>query len=725
MSIRSHIGWSLAAGGLCGPLSAQTLITDFPWSTDLTLEQPFTLVNGEQANQWMWGDGTGNPSPCLYIGSDLTSGNAYWGGIDPWTAPLALSRVYAYVDLAIPEYHYAIDLYFDLRVGGDDDDRLEVLVMPADVWPIAGLNPSSLGPGVQAISSGLHGVPLWQTMHYVLSPEYAGRTIRLTFHWRNDWSDAVQPGAAIDNIRVETSPCITPFGLSVTNITTTTAVVEWPTMPTASAFHYELRTAGDPGSGSTGLHAADTVVSEQVLFQGLTPGTYYRLYLRTDCGNGLTAWSAGQTIVTDPACGSAFIDPAGPVENYGPLEHRTYVICPTEPAHSVRVEFSSLAISSGDRLEVFDGAVDTGAPKAIITGGAPTSIISEHNNGCLTFRFVSDAAWYGQGWQGMVTCEPRTGCTVWGTHLEQIDPDAALVEWHCTGGLPPFVVEHGALGWLPGNDVWAGEGGSLVFADTAAVVLTGLQPGMVYELEVRARCDAEEEYVHRSPVVRFQMDAACGYAFTDPGGEQESYPSYGNSVQTICPEDPDRPVSIAFTSFQLEPWYDVLYVFDGPDTLSPLIGSSNPAPLTTPNFGPGGWWGLSNLPETFVSSHPSGCLTTVFISDHTVEYEGWVAEVVCDFVGIPGWGKDGPSFGCAPNPARSGEELTLAFSPGLADIRLIEVLSICGQHLTVVPISWKENEHGVIRLPALSAGVYLLRPYGTLVSRIQARVVVY
>jgi hypothetical protein len=400
------------------------------------------------------------------------------------------------------------------------------------------------------------------------------------------------------------------------------------------------------------------------------------------------------------------------------------VICPTVAAHAVQVAFSVLGISTGDRLEVYDGDEASGAPKAVVTGGAPLTFVSDDHSGCLTFRFVSDAQWYGQGWQGVVTCEPRTGCTVWGLQVQQLDDASVLVEWHCTGAVSPFVVEHGPLGWLPGNDVWAGEGGSLMFADTAAVALTGLQPGAVYELEVRAKCAPEEEYEHRSPVMRFQMDAACGYAFTDPGGEQEAYPSHANSVQTICPESPDQPVSLTFTSFQLEPWYDVLYVFDGPDTLSPLIGSSNPAPLTTPNFGPGGWWGLSNPPGTFVSSHQSGCLTTAFISDHTVEYGGWLAQVVCDHVGIPGTEADGPRFSCAPNPVRPGEDLFLHFPHGSTDMRSIELLGVCGQNLAIIPISWQGIEHGMIKLPDLAAGVYLLRPHGTLGSRMQARIVV-
>jgi hypothetical protein len=490
MSKRCRLALLLCANAVSCVLFAQVTITEFPWEVDFSGSQPFTLVNGTQPNHWIWGSAAGNEAPCLHIGSDLASGNDYWVGIDPWSGPSALSRVYAYVDLAIPEFHHAIDLYFDVRVGGDNSDNLEVFILPVTALPLAGTNPSSLGPGVLQVGPSFQGIPEWESRHYSLSPQYAGQTIRLAFHWRNDWSGGVQPGAAVDNIRVTTSPCIAPFGAVLDDISSTTAMAHWQGISVAAAYHYELRTNGAPGSGTYGLYAAGTVGSEQVLLQGLMPGTLYRLYLRTDCSDSLTTWSPAYPFVTDPACGSAFVDPGGPTAPYGPLMDRTYVICPTGTANAVRVAFNNMSIGPGDRLEVYDGAEAVGAPKAVITSDAASTYVSDDHGGCLTFRFVSDGEWHGNGWYGTVSCGPRTGCTVWGVEVQQVDVDAVQVRWHCTGALMPFVLEHGDLGWTPGNYVWAGQGGSISFLDTAAAIITGLTPGGVHELEVRVAVEA-------------------------------------------------------------------------------------------------------------------------------------------------------------------------------------------------------------------------------------------
>jgi hypothetical protein len=698
----------LASWGTFSVPFAQTVITEFPWSESFDEEQPFTLVNGTAPNRWIWGDAAGNDAPCLHIASDLATGNNYWMGIDPWTGVSALTRVYAYVDLAIPEFHYAIDLYFDLRVGGDNSDNLQVLIMPTDVLPLAGYNPNSLGLGVQNVSSSLHSFPEWQTMHYVLSPAYAGQTIRLAFHWRNDWSGGVQPGAAIDNILVTTSPCIAPFALAIENITTNGVEVSWPEMPAALSFHYELRTSGEPGSGPSGLFLQDTVLTEHILWQGLMPGTPYSLYLRTECDMGFTEWGPATTIVTDPACGSGFFDPSGPNASYGPLEERTYVICPDQPAHAVKVTFTSLGISGGDRLEVYDGPVMTGAPKPAL-GGSNLEVVSDHYSGCLTFRFESDAQWHGQGWQATVSCGTRPGCTVWGVNVSPEATGSAAVTWHCSGAVMPFVVEYGALGWTPGSYMWPGPGGLVELCDTASTTLHDLIPGAIYELEVRANCIADDEYLDRSPVTRFQMHPACGYPWTDFGGAAQNYPPYEVREQTICPDVPWEAVTIAFSDFRLEPWYDVLYVFDGPDTSSPLFASDNPAPLTTPHFGPGGWWGLTEVPGPFVSTHPSGCITTAFISDHTVEYDGWIAQVDCVVVGMADIDRAATGFTCLPNPVDAGAPLTLRLPASVRFPLLLEVFNTSGELQLSQAVSSVLMGSHVLQLPMLAAGLYAIR----------------
>ncbi len=119
---------------------------------------------------------------------------------------------------------------------------------------------------------------------------------------------------------------------------------------------------------------------------------------------------------------------------------------------------------------------------------------------------------------------------------------------------------------------------------------------------------------------------ACGGVFTDTGGVDGDYSNNEDVVWTIEPDNVDDFVTVIFSEFDVESNWDALYVFDGPDTSSPLISSGNPP--TNSGFPAGGWYG-TNIPGPFASTHPSGALTFQFLSDGSVTRPGWVADVVC------------------------------------------------------------------------------------------------
>lgn len=76
---------------------------------------------------------------------------------------------------------------------------------------------------------------------------------------------------------------------------------------------------------------------------------------------------------------------------------------------------------------------------------------------------------------------------------------------------------------------------------------------------------------------------------------------------------------IFLCSFSLEPGYDFLHIYDGPDSLSPLIGS---------------FYG-SQLPERIESS--SNSLFLAFRSDASVSNSGFVIEYTGkSYPGVPG-----------------------------------------------------------------------------------------
>ena len=101
----------------------------------------------------------------------------------------------------------------------------------------------------------------------------------------------------------------------------------------------------------------------------------------------------------------------------------------------------------------------------------------------------------------------------------------------------------------------------------------------------------------------------CNAIFTDSdGGPMGEYLHNENYTFTICPSGADS-IIMDFTSFCTEMNLDVLRFFDGPDTLSPLIG----IPFS----------GNASVPPQIIAT--SGCLTIHFKSDASVLCTGWAA----------------------------------------------------------------------------------------------------
>ena len=110
--------------------------------------------------------------------------------------------------------------------------------------------------------------------------------------------------------------------------------------------------------------------------------------------------------------------------------------------------------------------------------------------------------------------------------------------------------------------------------------------------------------------------------FFDDAGSAADYSSNVNDTITFCPDGGASKISVAFGVNSGFSWdidaSDTLYVYDGPNTSSPLIGAYNSItdPAGAPSFTTS--WG-----------NTSGCLTLVFISDGSGEGTGWKAKVSC------------------------------------------------------------------------------------------------
>jgi hypothetical protein len=156
------------------------------------------------------------------------------------------------------------------------------------------------------------------------------------------------------------------------------------------------------------------------------------------------------------------------------------------------------------------------------------------------------------------------------------------------------------------------------------VNITGLTSGTVYKAYVRQDCDGNNTTFSNNSYgpATFTTGPGCGSNFYDVGGPSGNYPdaifNTGAPV-TICPDNATDKVLVSFSSFQTESGFDPLYVYNGPNTSSPQIASTNgnPGGAYSPNPGPGGWWGTTaptntGIPGVVLATGASGCLTFKF-----------------------------------------------------------------------------------------------------------------
>jgi nucleoside phosphorylase len=278
--------------------------------------------------------------------------------------------------------------------------------------------------GVSTLSTGVYNFTPGITGTY-----YAGFTLQAVGN----------PGSTqfnLDNITIEAETCFPPTALTASAVTAFTATVSWtpPVSPPANGYQYYISTsnvAPEYSTTPTGTVAAGTSVN----LTGLTSGTTYYIWVRSNCSGRYSVWSVSGTFTTvtivvttvnmtngsTTGCNTYnFFDSGGSAAAYVDFEDLTYTFTPLA-GKKMKVVFSSFSTESGwDGLRIYDGN-STGAPmiSSGLAGGfnlttcpagsyygttSPGTIISTAADGSLTFRFTSDFIITRPGWSATVTC---------------------------------------------------------------------------------------------------------------------------------------------------------------------------------------------------------------------------------------------------------------------------------------------------------------------------------
>jgi hypothetical protein len=95
------------------------------------------------------------------------------------------------------------------------------------------------------------------------------------------------------------------------------------------------------------------------------------------------------------------------------------------------------------------------------------------------------------------------------------------------------------------------------------------------------------------------LTSSLTYTITDAGGPTDTYNNSLDQTVTLTPSDNTKKLQLNFSSFNIEAVYDFLYVYDGPNTSSPLLATLNG----------------TSLPSSITAENATGQLTLRFTSD--------------------------------------------------------------------------------------------------------------
>ncbi len=346
--------------------------------------------------------------------------------------------------------------------------------------------------------------------------------------------------------------------------------------------------------------------------------TWYDFYVRAQCPDAdeVSIWNGPFSFKTTVGCGDAFFDTGGPNASYQNNESERWNICPSNEGEVVTIEFTSLDINLGfERLRIYSGmSTDTPLDEDI---DAPTTFTSIAEDGCLSVRWRSSpSATPGAGWEATISCAPPSSCappfewstntaTISGISFDWIQPGDDVTEWEfeilSTGELPTGNANITGVS----SNFYTWEGG---------------EPATTYDAYLRGVCTAEGTgFTTWVGPITFTTAPSCGQPFYDSGGPDGPFANNGMNSYEICPDIAGASVVVDFSFVNINSFVDQLAVYDGRGTDIPLELDLE-------------------VPGTFYSTAPDGCLTVTFYSiqaSNEIFNQGWEATVNCSSCPVP------------------------------------------------------------------------------------------
>lgn len=158
------------------------------------------------------------------------------------------------------------------------------------------------------------------------------------------------------------------------------------------------------------LVKAGTVNSKEIIVSGLTPNTYYKLFVgTTNCASENAYQTENMFLTDDDWCGKTFTDSGGLTGDYSNSENFVKTFYPDSAGQKLKLTFTSFNLEEGYDFMTVKNGPNISSPD--FTGGSNLSgnldvgsFTSTHSSGAITVVFNSDTYLTEPGWEAKFSC---------------------------------------------------------------------------------------------------------------------------------------------------------------------------------------------------------------------------------------------------------------------------------------------------------------------------------
>lgn len=345
------------------------------WDCEDSIEWANWQTNSNNHVNWYRGTAAGNGTPgfsndtaAVYVSVD--SGRTY--STDA-TSLIVNASCYRDFDFGTIDSSYILS--FRAKAGGTVSqgyDGLMVFMVDPSIPVVASsANITSPWGDVRTLSPlvTVRVNPLWNTYNVVL--DTLTGIHRFAFFWFNQATHSTTypftgGPAAIDDIRIQYADCPRPAGVTASNVTMSTADINWHG-PSYGIYHVSYRSV----TGGT-TFVTDTVVGNSYRLTNLMPGSTYNIQIRRSCDSVTNSTYSTPLTFTTAICNGSYGDTIGnpnnstttyslPTSNYYNYSYTQQIILGSElngvgEISSIKLRYTgSSALTSKNNCTIYIG----------------------------------------------------------------------------------------------------------------------------------------------------------------------------------------------------------------------------------------------------------------------------------------------------------------------------------------------------------------------------------